>query len=151
MTFSISLLDESVPGSSSGDRANWGLITIGAYQERFIAPLDYWDASDYRQHWKEALTRITMTAFNSCLITSMYDPSLANFIYWWPMYRRDETVYLQNHILFLTDLFAPFDPQNPFRFVPEREVISENGEKISEWSVPITDLESFLKGWDVSG
>lgn len=80
----------------------------------------------------------------------MYDPITANFIYWWPIYRLDNTVYLQNHILFLSKLSVPFDPHDPFRFVPERELISETGEKISEWSVPIADLEGFVKGWDAS-
>jgi hypothetical protein len=141
MAFSIDLLEEPVP---EGESVRSGLITIGSYMECFVAPIGYWRVPQYRGHWEEAVTRIVEGSASSTLITSMYDPTLANFIYWWPMYRLDATVYFQNHIFFLNELETPFDPIDPFRFVPERTTINIDGEKISEWSVSITDLESFL-------
>jgi len=141
MAFSIDLLDEPVSGIES-DRL--GLITIGPYVERFVAPIGYWDVTQYRHHWQQAITRIVQGSVTSALITSMYDPAVANFIYWWPMYRLDDTVHFQNHILFLNELETAFEPNDPFRFVPERVVINSDSEKISEWSASIADLESFL-------
>ena len=141
MTFSIDLLEEPAP---EGESVRSGLITIGSYMERFVAPIGYWGVSQYRRHWQEAVTRIIEGSAESILITSMYDPAVANFIFWWPMYRLDDTVYFQNHILFLDELERPFDPIDPFRFVPEHTTINIDGEKISEWSASITDLESFL-------
>ncbi|HKV34163.1 MAG TPA: hypothetical protein VJP89_07580 [Pyrinomonadaceae bacterium] len=141
MAFSIALLDEPASDIESGRS---GLITIGSYVERFVAPIGYWDVIHYRRHWRQAVTRTIQGSVTSALITSMYDPAVANFIYWWPMYRLDDTVYFQNHILFLNELETPFEPNDAFRFVPERVVINSDGEKISEWSAPITDLESYL-------
>lgn len=139
MAFSIELLDE--PDIESG---RLGLITIGSYLERFVAPIAYWDVIHYRRHWRQATTRIVQGSLTSALITSMYDPAVANFIYWWPMYRLGDTVHFQNHILFLNELQTPFDPNDPFRFVPERLVINSDSEKISEWSTSIEDLVVFL-------
>jgi hypothetical protein len=152
MPFSIDLLEETASSIELGKKANWGLLRIGSYVERFVAAMDYWEVADYRRHWQQALTRIIKTSSNSGLITSMYDPAAANFIYWWPMYRVGDTVYFQNHILFLSELVIPFDPDDPFRFVPERTVVNEDGEEISEWSASIGDLESFLSnGWALQG
>jgi contact-dependent growth inhibition (CDI) system CdiI-like immunity protein len=141
MAFSIELLDEPV---SHIESARLGLITIGSYVEHFVAATGYWDVTRYRRHWHEALTRIVQGSVTSTLITSMYDPAVANFIYWWPMYRLGHTVHFQNHVLFLDELKTPFDPSDPFRFVPERMIVGMDGENISEWSASIADLESFL-------
>lgn len=141
MAFSIDLLDEPASDIESG---RLGLITIGSYVERFVASIAHWDVTHYRRHWRQAITRIVQGSVTSALITSMYDPAVANFIYWWPMYRLGDTVQFQNHILFLNELETPFEPNDPFRFVPERVVINSDGEKISEWSASIADLESFL-------
>ena len=141
MAFSIDLLDESASDSES---TRLGLLTIGSYDERFVAPISYWDVTRYRSHWQEAITRIVQGSATSTLITSMSDPAVANFIYWWPMYRLGHTVQFQNHLLFLNELKTPFDPNDPFRFVPERMIINSDGEEISEWSASIADLEDFL-------
>ncbi|HET9789355.1 MAG TPA: hypothetical protein VFP47_19635 [Pyrinomonadaceae bacterium] len=141
MAFSIDLLDEAASGVEPG---RLGLITIGSYVERFVAAIGYWDVTGYRRHWQEAITRIVQGAASSTLITSMYDPAVANFIYWWPMYRLGHTVQFQNHILFLNALDKPFDPNDPFRFVPERTIINSDGDQISEWSASIADLQRFL-------
>ena len=139
MAFSIELLDDF----ASDLKSRLGAITIGSYVERFVAATEYWDITRYRYHWHEAITRILQGSVKSALITSMYDPAVANFIYWWPMYRLGQIVQFQNHILFLNEL-EQFDPNDPFHFVPERITINDDGEKISEWSASIEDLERFL-------
>jgi hypothetical protein len=45
----------------------------------------------------------------------MRDPSVANFIVWWPMYRVDETVFIQNQLLFLDQLASSFNEDAPFQ------------------------------------
>jgi len=141
MTFSIDLLDD--PASDIESR-KLGVITIGSFTERFVAATDYWNVTRYRRHWHEAITRILQNYTTSALITSMYDPREANFIHWWPMYRLGDTVQFQHHVLFLNQLDTPFDPNDPFRFVPERVIVNREGQKIIEWSASIADLESFL-------
>lgn len=141
MTFSIELLEQSPHGP---DSVRFGIITIGSFVERFTVATDYWGVTQYRRHWREAVTRIVQGFGTSALITSMYDPAVANFICWWPMYLMDHTVYFQNHILFLSELDRPFDPNDPFRSVPERARINSDDDKISEWSASLAELESFL-------
>src|SRR5688572_20025050 len=107
MAFSIDLLDETDSDTESGMS---GLLIIDSYVERFVVATDYWDVTRYRLHWRQAITRIVQQSVTSALITSMYDPSVANFIYWWPMYRLGDTVVFQNHILFFNELQTHFDP-----------------------------------------
>jgi hypothetical protein len=144
MAFSIKLLLEPVPGIEPSGTASLGLIEIGPFQERFKASLTYWNADDYQRHWGQAVARIVQSSTTSCLISSMYDPKNANFIVWYPMYRVDDTVFIQNQILFLDELPLPFDENDPFSSVPERRTTSDRGELLSEWSVPLEDLKTFL-------
>jgi hypothetical protein len=144
-TFSIRLLPEPVSSTELVGKASWGLITIGSFQERFIASLDYWNAADYARHWKQAIRRIIQFSPSSCLITSMYDPVTANYVYWWTMYRINRTVFIQNQIFFLDKLSTPFNPNNPFTSIPERETVNEDGDEISEWSTTVEELEAFLQ------
>jgi contact-dependent growth inhibition (CDI) system CdiI-like immunity protein len=144
MAFSIGLIPDPVPELDPGVVASFGVIQIGSFQERFTASLMYWGADDYKRHWKHAIERVLYLSDVSCLITSMVDPATATFIFWWPMYRMNETVFIQNQILFFDQLQSPFDERTPYPFVPKRTTINENGESISEWSVRINELEEFL-------
>lgn len=141
MAFSIELLNEPASDTPSG---RLGLITIGSFVERFVAAIEYWDVTRYQRHWQQAIIRTVQGAATSALITSMHDPAAANFIYWWPMYRLGDVVHFQNHILLLNELKTPFDPNDPFRFVPERMIINSQGERMSEWSASIRELECYL-------
>src|SRR5215211_3873361 len=145
MVFSIKWMPKSVVNPETHEKAGQGVITLGKFQERFTAPLDYWTAKAYREHWKQAIARIVQDSSVSCLVTSMYDPATANYIVWWPMYRVGEMVHLQNQLLFLENLPSPFVPSDPCLFVPERVTVNEEGEKVSEWSVPVQDMEIFLR------
>ena len=145
MSFSIRFTRERVTDVARGEKAKFGEIVIGSYCERFFASLDYWRAFDYRNHWKTAITRIVEGKSRSSLITSMDDPAIAKRIFWRPMYRIGDMVYIQHQILFLDMLPTRFDEENPFKFVKERETVNENGEKISEWFVSVREMEVFLR------
>jgi CdiI N-terminal domain len=144
MAFSIGLISDPLPKLDPGVVASFGVIQIGSFQERFIASLMYWGADDYKRHWKQAIERVLHSSDVSCLITSMVDPATATFIFWWPMYRVNENVFIQHQILFFDQLQSPFDERTPFSFVSKRQTINEDGERISEWSVRINELEEFL-------
>jgi len=144
MAFSINLIPDPVPNIDPGVVASLGIIQIGLFQERFIASLMYWSADDYRRHWKQAIERILHSSEVSCLITSMVNPIKGNHIFWWPIYRVNERVFIQNQILFFDQLRSPFDERNPFLSVPEHQTIGEDGNSISEWSVQINVLEEYL-------
>lgn len=145
MSFSITLQNHPPPEVEPEAKVTLGTIQIGAFEERFSASLEYWNKNDYQKHWKTALNRIVNGTEVSCLITSMADPRKADFIFWWPMYRTGEKVHFQNQILFFEQLSAPFNENDPFASIKERETVTEEGHQISEWSVPISDLRDFLK------
>lgn len=62
------------------------------------------------------------------------------------MYRDQETVYVQHHILFFNKLSSPFNEKDPFSSVPQRRVVDEDGNQLSEWSVSVKEIETFLQG-----
>src|SRR5262249_7110148 len=104
MAFCIKLLNEPAPDLEPGVVARLGLIKIGAFEEHFVASLMYWNASDYTRHWSQAVERIVRSSTTSCLITSIVDPANSKFLFWRPMYRIGETVFIQNQILFFDQL-----------------------------------------------
>jgi hypothetical protein len=64
---------------------------------------------------------------------------------WWPVYREGVNVFIRNHILFLQDEGAGFSLASMEYYIPERLVYSNDGNKISEWAVSVSDCEKFLK------
>jgi hypothetical protein len=146
MSFFIGFVQEESFVSEVEEASLCGAIMLGSTEERFSVPLCYWDAHDYEMHWNRALLRIVGAEEKSCLITAMYDPSIANFIVWWPLYRTGETIIVQNQILFLDRLTLPFDEDNPFRDIGDRRVKSTDGSPISEWAVELGEVQRFLEG-----
>jgi hypothetical protein len=120
MAFSIELLSDAILDPATGTEARYGDITLDDFQERFVALTTFWKAVDYERHWRTALQRIVDGARSSCLITSLHSPQESHILFWWPMYRVDDQVLVQNGILFLDKLSTPFDPTNPFTYVPPR-------------------------------
>jgi hypothetical protein len=74
----------------------------------------------------------------------MFDPSIANFIFWWTLYLDENTVHIQNQILFLNLLDKPFLELNPYEFIRTRETVTDEGDKISEWDVDVDDIKVYL-------
>jgi hypothetical protein len=142
MGFYIKMLDEY----DREERASYGIISIEDYSERFLASLQYWTLQEYEQHWQRAIVHILTGAEKSCLITSMLDPKIANYIFWWPIYRNGDIIYIQNHLLLMDQIKTAFDEKNPYMCIPDRAVLSEEGQKISEWKTNISSLEEFLRG-----
>ena len=139
MSFSIKLQNSK----ENKSKECFGTIAIDDFQETFVIPLDYWGIGDYKQHWKKSLER-TLRREDSCLITSSYDPQKANFIVWWLLYNHKDELIIRNHLLFLNTLLQSFTPDNPYSFIPKYESENEDGDKISEWIVPMKDIEMFL-------
>lgn len=117
-----------------------GRLAFGEFAEFFESSLLTWSRSDYRRSWREAVAALIEGQDRAALVTLMHDPSTANFIRWWPMYRVAGTVLFQEQLLFLSDLATPFDLDDPFRSVHDRRTDGE----VSEWSLPHQDLASWL-------
>ena len=137
--FLISLDKKEI--ESEGDLVVKGTLMLGDFKEDFYASLSYWDRDRYLLQWKSALERLLDGGVNSAIVTTMYDPSTANFIIWWVMYAVGGEIRVQNQILFLDELERPFDESDLYSFIPEREMQSENGYRISEWVVGIPAIK----------
>jgi hypothetical protein len=144
--FRIELQSEQEVGA--GDAAPVeasGRIVIGDFAETFIAPLGFWDESDYCRSWRQAFEVLNANPRStSCLMTSVTDPSSSNFLVCWPMYREDESVYIQNAIIFLDEIEGAFNPAAPWDYVGPRRGIDEDGNKISEWITSMDSLREFF-------
>jgi hypothetical protein len=125
-------------------KACYGYIQIGDFREKLEINVSFWMPEDYIAQWNRAILRIVEKDEKSCLITSLSSPQDSNFIFWWPMYRNKDTVFIQNGILFLDEISSSFTFENPYEDVPDRETVSEDGEPISEWEISIDALKNYL-------
>jgi hypothetical protein len=146
MAFSIRFLPESFQEIEHDPIMEAiGEIVLGEFSELFLASLSFWTKAQYEAHWREALNRIVQNVSPSGLITTMYDPVVANFIFWWPMYRQGSDVIVHNQMLLLMEIEERLDPNNPYSLIPEYYRVSEDGEKVSEWRISIGDVCTFLQ------
>lgn len=143
--FSIKFINQPFLDEESGELLCYGEIKIDYFKESFLASLSFWNQANYQAHWKDSLQKIASNNFNqSCLITSMYNPQYANFIFWWILYKEDQIVHIQNHVLFLETISEGFKIENIHSYIPEREIYTEDGETISEWSIDIKEIKDFI-------
>src|SRR5438045_4378701 len=127
---------------SSGESV--GKITLSDSDERFGSDLSYWQPPEYEQQWREAVTCLVNGEEISALITSIADPAAPGGLIWWPMYRIGSDIYVRNAMLFYDKLDGPLDFANVYDFVQERSYSDEDEYPVSEWTVHVDDLESFL-------
>lgn len=122
-----------------------GVVVIGEFREEFEVDLSFWNVAEYRACWLAQLRRFLNGGSKAAMITSIPDPTTANFIFWWPMYWVDpDTVAVQHQVLMLEELAKAFDPMSLHDHVPDRETLSEDGDAISEWWVARTSVEAFV-------
>lgn len=122
-----------------------GRITIGDFNEDFHASTEYWTPEQYKSQWQEAIKRLQNGYPKSILITSMVNPDHANFIGSWSIYLDGNIVHFQNNYMAFDQLDSPFDENNPYLSISDREICNEDGEDISEWSIDLETITSFLK------
>ncbi len=139
MTFRLELLKTRSARASTAR----GQITIDEFQETFDAPLQHWRREGYLAHWLEAADRLIAGAERSAFVTSMNVPEHANFIVWWPAYRRGQVVLVQQQVLFMDRLSGPFSEAHLFDFVPDHLEVDEDGERVSQWDTSIADIGHF--------
>lgn len=78
------------------------------------------------------------------MIADLYDPESANFIMWWPVYRLGDEVRFHSQLLLMSDLPGPFELTDLYRHVLPYQQTNEDGDRISEWTVPIGELATYL-------
>jgi hypothetical protein len=122
-----------------------GDLTLGTFSEDFESSLSYWSPTDYQRQWIIAATRLADGESTSAFITSLDDPSHANFIVWWPAWRIGGSVALQNQLLFFDTLTGAFDASDPYAHVRTRKTVSQDGALISEWVVDSEDIRTWVR------
>lgn len=142
MSFSIKFLDKRI-----NNDFQIGEIKINSYSERFQSSLSYWNKENYVEQWKDAVQRIFDGNNRSCLVTSMFEPNISSYIHLWLLYTERDIVHIQNQILFLKELNEPFNESCIYGYISDREIIDEDGHKISEWDIHINDLKEFLNNY----
>jgi hypothetical protein len=146
MSFSISFLDEPLIHvfDDPTTPAAVGRIMISDWDETFISSLHLWSKRDYEAQWRHAIASLLSGNEKAALIVEYLGPE-AKHLRWWPMYRIEDTVYFQEQILFFDQLEEPFLLEKAFSFVGERKTISEDGQRISEWTVGLRDVGEFAR------
>jgi hypothetical protein len=144
-TFSITFIANQQQ-TLNHDLHQCGAVTFGAFRERFWAPLMFWTPADYVTQWNEGIHRLLIGYPSSCLFTSMYNPSQANFLTWWILYRDHTTIFIYQQLLMLGELAQPFELLNMYASIPAKpDPVNEDGERISEWCVDVASIQDFYQ------
>jgi CdiI N-terminal domain len=80
----------------------------------------------------------------TALVVSYDNPNASSNLEIWRVYREGEWLYFQNQLLQYSSLPQTFQISEIGRHIPDRAVITKDGNQISEWDVHIRDLEMFL-------
>jgi hypothetical protein len=122
-----------------------GLIRLGSFEENFVSSLYEWKTEDYEAHWLSSLRRLLAGSDRAVLINWYVNPTESSNLQWWALYRGDaEIIHVQNHMPWYSDFTGEFSVADASSFLHDRITISE-GSKISEWDVPLSDVEAFAK------
>ncbi|WP_057920892.1 hypothetical protein [Lysobacter capsici] len=132
------------PSDEDGVACLQGRIQVGEFTEPLLCPIGYWARQDYVEQWLHALDQICMGKEKTALIVSIYDPESSNFVMVWPLYLIGDNVHVQNSIIFLEHLDEVFDAGKVGMYVEDHATISDEGEKISEWIVPVEAIRKAL-------
>ncbi len=146
--FNIEFTSEK-PTIEYNEPSMYGRITLGGFSEMFISPICYWSIEEFQQHWQTAAERLLGGCDTTTFFTTMYDPTTANFLQMWPMYREGDSIRVHNQLLILKDLKRPFDladPYPPYLHVDELNDHDEDEpeQPISTWNLNINDMKDFV-------
>ncbi len=145
MTFSIAFQKEPLcyPYDDQTTPAASGLLVLGSTKESFFASLHQWRQRDYEGQWKQAIGILLNERNKAALITEYVGPEASTHLVWWPMYVVGSDVYVQNHLLFYNQLPTPFSLEKASSFLCDRQTVNEEGKRISEWKVTLSDVQAF--------
>jgi hypothetical protein len=148
--FNIQVISEK-PETHNRRKYHRGRITIDDFTETFRMPYDSWTIDEYQQQWKEGLERIK-THNSSCLIATLSGlKKNYPFILLWVLYKEKNVIYIQNKLLFdeifeeISQGLPPFSAETCYLYFGSREIINEDGDKLSEWKTDMNAINDFLE------
>ena len=122
-----------------------GRIVAGELDEGFASTLYEWSKRDYEAHWLQSLERLINGDTKIVLMTQYLDPAESLNLVWWALYRGEgDMVYVQNHLQFCDQLGKGFSVAEASKFLEDRITVDEDGNRISEWVVPFSEIRLFV-------
>jgi hypothetical protein len=144
--FSIRITDEPLVEAEPGEKGHVGLLVLGSHKETFVAHTWTWSEHEYASQWERALIR-ALHKEPSALITDMLTPIESSHLIWWPMWRIDREIVFHNQLFFFGQHQVEgshIDIEVLYGFIGKRVSYDDDGTPISEWTVPVSDVEIFL-------
>lgn len=145
MAFDIKFLPPVLEGSQLGNAALTGRIILGEYEEDFVSLIGFWSPRDYECQWRTAIERMVRMGCDSCLITSIHDPTESDIGRWWLLYPDRGIVHVQEALLLFNQLSGQLSVDDPYGAILPRRTYNEEGMPISEWDLPLQDFVEFLR------
>lgn len=118
-------------------------LMFGEWTEVDLADLTCWSIADYEKQWLEELVQVLGLRSRGALITSVHDPAYAFQVRSWPMWRQQDVIHFQSRILFMLEEKEHFDQALVSEHVAAHERVDEDGNMISEWTVPVCAIQDF--------
>jgi hypothetical protein len=121
----------------------WGRIALGDFRDEFQVPLYDWAPGDYVAQWLEAAERLIAGAPVVVFLTHMAHPTAAYHL-GWPAWRDGDLVLVQERLFVADQLGGPFDAERPEVHLGPRQEVSDEGLRISQWTVSVKDVAAFV-------
>jgi hypothetical protein len=119
-------------------------LTLQDHHEGDQANLTHWSAENYERQWLYELNEIVNSRSKGALITSIQDPIHAFQVFVWTMWKDNDQIRFQNRILFMLSGIQNFDPVHVCDHIGEYKSHDEEGQRLSEWVVPLTAIQDFI-------
>lgn len=121
----------------------FGHIEASGLNDYFRASATYWSRDQYYSNWLAAFEdRERLSRF--VIITSMREPREGDYIEGWVFYIHGQDVFLQNHIFLMQSPLSE-EPHWVNELPGPRETVDEDGEKLSEWTLNLSEVEAFFR------
>ena len=120
---------------------------LGSHEERFVAHSWVWSEQHYVDHWKHALVR-ALDGTPSALVTDMQTPDQSSHLVWWPVWKSSNELVFQNQLFFFAQYKingSCIEVEQLYGLIGEHMSHDEEGVPLSEWRVPVSDVEEFLR------
>lgn len=131
------------------DEEGWrhalGGLELGADSDSFSADLSTWSMPEYEAQWREGIARLAAGCESSGLVTSYAGPD-APLHFMWPMWRVRDQIVFHEHLVPGDAITGPDVNDQFYQAVGQRRSRTDDGEPISEWTVPFSELLAFLAG-----
>lgn len=121
--FDIHIIRES---DQAADRQRFGRITVGDFSEKFACHDVDVAVDAFPAVWK---ARLASLLNGEQAVALVHDPRFA-----WIVYRVSDICYIQQRLAI----------NGCFKQIPSRQTVSEDGERISEWPVPLNAVAQFV-------